>query len=308
MATDTAEAAIYYTTDGTDPATSSTRESYTAPFTLAESKTIEAVAVKADLLDSEEASQAVTVSAVATPTFNPTGGTTFTSTQTVTMTSTDGATIYYTTDGTTPTTSSSHITSGGSITLSATTTVKAMAVKSGMTDSSIGTSGTYTLKITYTVGETGPTGGCVFYDKGSYSDGWRYLEAAPADESGTYVWGGYGTSVSGTNTAIGKGKANTEAIVAKYGNAEPYAGKTDYAAKVCSEKIFGGCSDWFLPSWDELYEMYEQRDSIGGFGSSWYWSSSQSSASHADRVYFSDGNKGDYYKLKDGYVRGVRAF
>ena len=34
-------------------------------------------------------------------------------------------------------------------------------------------------KKTHTVGEAGPAGGIVFYDKGEYSDGWRYLEAAP---------------------------------------------------------------------------------------------------------------------------------
>lgn len=33
----------------------------------------------------------------------------------------------------------------------------------------------------YWVGKTGPAGGYIFYDKGEYSDGWRYLEAAPAD-------------------------------------------------------------------------------------------------------------------------------
>lgn len=31
------------------------------------------------------------------------------------------------------------------------------------------------------IGAKGPAGGCVFYDKGEYSDGWRYLEAAPGD-------------------------------------------------------------------------------------------------------------------------------
>ena len=33
----------------------------------------------------------------------------------------------------------------------------------------------------YTIGDRGPAGGIVFYDKGSYSDGWRYLEVSPAD-------------------------------------------------------------------------------------------------------------------------------
>ena len=33
----------------------------------------------------------------------------------------------------------------------------------------------------YSIGDIGPAGGYIFYDKGYYSDGWRYLEAAPAD-------------------------------------------------------------------------------------------------------------------------------
>ena len=80
---------------------------------------------------------------VATPTFSPEGDT-YTSVQNVTIScATDGATIYYTTDGSTPTTSSSTFT--GVISVSTTTTIKAIAVKSGMTDSTVA-SATYTIK------------------------------------------------------------------------------------------------------------------------------------------------------------------
>ena len=69
-------------------------------------------------------------STVAAPTFSPTGGN-YSVAQTVTITTTtSGATIYYTTDGTTPTTNSTHYTAA--ITVSTTTTIKAIAVKDGV--------------------------------------------------------------------------------------------------------------------------------------------------------------------------------
>ena len=75
---------------------------------------------------------------VAAPQFS--GNTQFTETTQVTMTAESGATIHYTTDGTTPTSSST--TYSAPITLSETTTVKAIAVKDGISSSV--TSRTYT--------------------------------------------------------------------------------------------------------------------------------------------------------------------
>lgn len=42
-------------------------------------------------------------------------------------------------------------------------------------------SGSGPVQSDYQVGDIGPAGGYIFLDKGFYSDGWRYLEAAPAD-------------------------------------------------------------------------------------------------------------------------------
>ena len=78
----------------------------------------------------------------ATPSFTPAGGV-YTSAQDVTITTTtDGATIYYTTDGTEPTTSSSVYSSA--ISVSQTTTIKAIAVKAGLDNSTVATA-TYTI-------------------------------------------------------------------------------------------------------------------------------------------------------------------
>ena len=85
-----------------------------------------------------------TVETVATPTFSPIGGTYYETQSVSLLCATDGATIYYTTDGSTPTTSSSVYSSA--IPVSATTTIKAIAVKSGMNNSNVATA-TYTIQV-----------------------------------------------------------------------------------------------------------------------------------------------------------------
>lgn len=101
-----------------------------------------------------------TVETVATPTFSLSEGT-YTGTQNVTIScETDGATIYYTTDGSEPTTSSTEYTSA--IPVSATTTIKAIAVKSGMNNSEVATA-------TYTIQQS-TTGELVTYEKITSTD------------------------------------------------------------------------------------------------------------------------------------------
>ncbi len=79
---------------------------------------------------------------VATPTFSPAAGT-YASTQTVTIgCTTSGAAIYYTVDGTTPTSSSTRYTAP--LTVSSTQTIQAIATASGSTDSAVA-SATYTF-------------------------------------------------------------------------------------------------------------------------------------------------------------------
>ena len=127
------------------------------------------------------------------------------------------------------------------------------------------------------IGDIGPANGVVFYDKGFYSDGWRYIEAAPKDTEWLQkLWGGYGIKAESNGNVIGSGISNTEKIVSKYGDNEPFQGINDYAAKLCSDLEYGGYDDWFLPSITELEQMIFIRSKNFYYGS-YYWSSSETS-------------------------------
>jgi hypothetical protein len=135
-------ATIYYTTNNTMPTTSS--PVYSSPIQVSATTTIQAIAVVSGDGTSPVAIGTYTISVptVATPTFSPAPGT-YSSPQSVALSdATTGATIYYTTDGVTPTTSSPVYNSP--IPVDATTTIEAIAVKSGYNNSAVA-SGTYTI-------------------------------------------------------------------------------------------------------------------------------------------------------------------
>jgi hypothetical protein len=154
----------------------------------------------------------------------------------------------------------------------------------------------------YIIGDTGPGGGMVFYDKGYSGDGWSYLEAAPAGTEFTASWGLYGTTVSGTNTGIGTGKRNTQIVADRGGT----------AAQRCIAMNIGGYNDWFLPSKDELNLMYTnlKAKGLGGFSDNWYLSSSERDNSYTWLQRFSNGAFDTATSNKNymGSVRAVRAF
>ena len=139
------DATIYYTTDGNTPTTSSTQYNSSSKPTITAATTFKAIAVKANCENSDVASASYTIlSAVATPEITLAGGT-YTSAQSTTITcGTDGATIYYTTNGTNPTTSSTVYT--GAISINESMTIKAIAVKDGMANSAVAEA-TYTISI-----------------------------------------------------------------------------------------------------------------------------------------------------------------
>jgi hypothetical protein len=160
----------------------------------------------------------------------------------------------------------------------------------------------------YQIGDAGPAGGIIFFDKGNSSGGWRYLEAAPAYMETITQWGAYTNSISGTNVGVGQGKQNTQAIVAYMQRIK----ESGTAAQACQELDQGGYVDWFLPSQGELNLMYInlKKNGLGDFSEGWYWSSSEGTSHlYAWAQQFSNGSQqGDYYRTWTCSVRAIRRF
>ncbi len=155
LSASTPDASIYYTTDGSTPSTSS--KLYDGSISVKKSMIIKAIAAKDGFVNSDVATFNYTISSgssgssggrtstqnASAPTADPGSGT-YTSAQSVRLsTSTGDASIYYTTDGTTPTSASTLYTKAISVIKSM--KIKAIAVKSGYTNSSVATF-TYTIE------------------------------------------------------------------------------------------------------------------------------------------------------------------
>ena len=130
-----------------------------------------------------------------------------------------------------------------------------------------------------------------------------------------YEWGCYEGSVNGADgTYLGTGYQNTMDIV-NQGCATENEGVT--AAQAALDAEINSYSDWYLPSIDELSEMYNticqssSSGNIGGFNyfnDTAYWSSSESGNNHAKYVRFSDGNLLSDQKYSTRRVRPIRSF
>jgi hypothetical protein len=162
------------------------------------------------------------------------------------------------------------------------------------------------VKEAFKLGGSGPAVGIIFYDKGSPNDGWRYLEAAPSDQStGIQWWNGSHIDIK-TGTAVGTGRANTDAIIAAQESGS-------YAATICKNLSIGGFSDWFLPSKDKLGLMYWnlKKSGLGAFGEGWFWSSSQGRGDDYGNAWgqrFSDGSQGSSNEGNRCAFHACRAF
>jgi len=106
-----------------------------------------------------------------------------------------------------------------------------------------------------TVGGIGQAGGIVFYDAGDYSNGWRYLEAAP-DFNLVSKWRN-GSYIYTYAQDIWNGRLNTSRIISSQGPG-------NYAASICRNYSAGGFTDWFLPSREQLRVLVSRSDIVPG--------------------------------------------
>ncbi|MCL2762991.1 MAG: hypothetical protein FWD36_07300 [Treponema sp.] len=171
-----------------------------------------------------------------------------------------------------------------------------------------------TVSVPHEIGATGPGGGIIFYyDPTGFTmtdtgETCHYLEAAPVDMATMRAWASSGftaTNIPGTETAIGTGRRNTALILAT----DPGAP----AARACRNYSHNGKSDWFLPSSDELNQLYLNRSAVGNMlGIGWFWWSSSQVSPYYNSAWGQNFGEGGYLyigaKLNDNNVRPVRAF
>ncbi|HPY86677.1 MAG TPA: chitobiase/beta-hexosaminidase C-terminal domain-containing protein [Spirochaetota bacterium] len=241
----TSGASIYYTTNGNTPDTGSTL--YSGTFTLSSSATVKAIAVKSGYNNSSVASNTYTINttAVATPVISTTtspltgnGHSNQPDSITIEITcSTSGSSIYYTLDGSTPSTSSTLYSSTFSI--SSTKTVKAIAVKSGYPDSSISVkefkktviivegynTGTGDL---WVAGSGGPFGNWAnnFMMKWSYENNWTWITWDDTFASGTFAFKcyHYREGWSPDKRWMANNRTGTVGTTNNQGNGDPWDG------------------------------------------------------------------------------------
>ena len=145
LSSDTEYAQIWYTVDSSDPTTSETRTVYSAPIVISNETTIMAYTVAEGYLDSEAVKFNYTVPTAVAPTASVASDSQVLVGSTIELSSeTEGAQIWYTVDGSDPTTSETRTVYSAPIVISNETTIMAYTVAEGYLDSE-------TVKFNYTV-------------------------------------------------------------------------------------------------------------------------------------------------------------
>jgi hypothetical protein len=200
-------------------------------------------------------------------------------------------------------------------------------------NSSGSTTETFFLRVAGSIGDTGPGGGIIYYVSNTpFACGparasmCSYLEVAPdgwqlfvdpdweyGDPDPERSWSNIEESTTAVDNpsspqtaGIGWGYWNTRAIILQ-GNTDTStsaAALADSYVSVFNEIEYG---DWYLPSKDELNQIWVQLG-VNFLATDFYWSSSEKDENEASDQWFQNGNQGDNEKDQVARVRPVRAF
>ena len=339
-------AKIYYTTDSSDPTAESTE--YAGAIIITKAVTLKAIAVKDGMNNSAVASASYTIKGtVATPEFSVASGAVNSGTSVTISCATEGAKIYYTTDDSDPTASSTEYKAAISVTPPM--TLKAIAVKDGMNNSAVA-SASYTIKPDYSkcvVGDFVLKDGTILSkDETPESDTVAavIVRAATNDKpalgvgivhnkSGlawctssaagykTYITALQGDTTSGYMDGSDGWKKLKAACSDAESNPENYPA-WNYSLTYAETNGLTGdlATGWYLPTMAELYKIYQNITAVneslskaGGstFEKKYYWSCCQypSGGCNARALNFSIAYVGYWAKYSNSsYVCSVRAF
>lgn len=177
---------------------------------------------------------------------------------------------------------------------------------------------TYESRKIYKIGDVGPAKGIVFYDKGEYTFGWRYMEVAAKDLKPN-EWGCASSAIpNAKNTELGTGLYNTAQIVNYHDSLTNYytdpsicnnANNGTLAAKDAIKQVQDVYIDWFLPSEVELELIYKNLylNNLGNFTDSNYWSSSEIDSGNVSTILFKTGEKVSTPKIPEKNTTKARA-
>jgi len=166
------------------------------------------------------------------------------------------------------------------------------------------------VQVSYGIGSVGPGGGIIFYENPNYLvDDWRYLEVAPADAPSNLKWQDpyLEIGISAQGESVGYGSSNTKNIA---NFLRSNGQNSNRAALYCDEYSNNSKSDWFLPSIDELEELYIKRFLVNNLGAYFYYSSSEVSAYIDSAWVYNFISGGTNTSLKDTtlWIRCIRSF
>lgn len=149
---------------------------------------------------------------------------------------------------------------------------------------------------TFAIGAQGSGGGIVFYDKGSYSNGWRYMEVSTIDLPFS-EWGCSSAAIASTSSEVGKGFYNSVQVVNFHNSLANYytnpgsCNALNDGTVISKTALLYNSKDWFEPSEQELLLIYQNlySQNIGNINAAKYWSSTEIDAATVRGINFENG-------------------